>query len=219
MTLQACLIDEQLTRPIRDRAIRLLEGFLQSDNPKDTLRVIKSLRSALNDPTPEYGMQITQEQHHQWVSEQLHILGILERQSTRGKFAIARLRASDCTRWAARYNRNPEVRERALQLRDSFSPDLDLKLTELLAENPQGFWEDDYNGDVVAALERRAARFKESSLPLAEHIIQQHPDPVDGLEITFRLLGPYFVGARILSPSYFPFRDWGTQPGLFSRAV
>ena len=203
VTLTACLIDEQLTRSIRDRAIRLLEGFLESDNPKDTLRVIKSLRSALNDPTPEYGMQITHEQHHQWVSEQLHTLGILERQLTRGKFAIARLRAFDCIRWAARYSRNPDVRERALQLRDSFSPDQDLKLTELLAENPQGFWEDDYNGDVGAALERRAARFKESSLLLAEHIIQLHPDPVDGLRALSAYLDPILLEGEFYRPVTF----------------
>src|SRR5205823_659637 len=123
-------------------------------------------------------------------------------------------RALGSIRWAARYNRNTEVKERACQIRDSIVPDFDMRLTELLLGDHSPLREDDdYDGDVTASFTRRRARLEQMSRSVAKQIVRDHPDPRDGLDVLSSCLDLIHLEERFGRPETFLFGVAGESLG------
>ncbi len=189
IAIRAFKLSREEIETLRSDALNLVRYCALSGNIKVALRALSSFENALRAPMPLFGMEISREEHVQWVPEQLMILGFLRDLAQQTTHCLVHLRIREVLCWHSRYGALA-VKQQAQEIIAAIPDSFDLRLTRLLIQSRDihGFPED--GEEPTVALQRNHQRLADFRRSVANEYWQQHSDASECFkDLSERLLG------------------------------
>jgi hypothetical protein len=179
LNISTFLVDHKITQPLRSKALKLIEGLLNSKNIRVSLRALESLGKALEELRDRTSKPL-KEANQWWEPEQLEILEMIHSLVTRDIEPLIQLEAIKKLDWYARWSSLSTVQQKAQNVIASIPCTNELKLTGTLAGNygwnPQA---DDFRLD----WREREQAINLINKDLVESFLKKYPFPHQGIQI------------------------------------
>ncbi|NJK29275.1 MAG: restriction endonuclease [Acaryochloris sp. RU_4_1] len=172
-------VDHKITQSIRVKALKLIKGLLTSDNIKDTLRSLESLRKALKE-LHDRSNQPIEEANRWWEPEQLEILEMIDSLVTRDIESLVQLKVIEKIDWYARWSSSNAVQQKTQNIIDSIPRTYELKLTGTLSDNYR--WNSQADESLLGWEERKQF-IRQIIKDLAESFLKKYSSPYQGIQI------------------------------------
>lgn len=179
LKISTFLVDYKIPQTLRSKALKLIEGLLNSNNVKVSLRALESLRKALEELRERTNKPL-EEANKWWEPEQLKILEMIHSLVTRDIEPLIQLEAIKKLDWYARWSSLSTVQQKAKNIIASISRTHKLKLTGTLIGNygwnPQA---DEFRLD----WREREQVINQINKDLVESFLKKYPSPQQGIQI------------------------------------
>jgi len=185
LKISTFLVDHKITHEIRGKALKLIEGLLNSNNVKVALRALESLRKALEE-LRDRSSQPLEEVNQWWESEQLEIFEMIHSLVTRDIEPLVQLKAIEKLDWYARWSSLSAVKQKAQNITASVPQTEKLKLTGTLCGN---YYWDSQADEFRLNWEKREQAVSQIIKDLAKNFLEQYPSHHQG---RIQRLGEYY---------------------------
>ncbi|MFO0865430.1 MAG: hypothetical protein U0744_12395 [Gemmataceae bacterium] len=181
-------VSPHAVRSVRAKAFEVASTLLNQNDLECQGAVVKLLTRALHGPLPLMNLKLTDKIRNEWVSDQLHILGILERFFALQRHPVVQSLGLAGIEFERQHAHSSEVKRLAERLGKALEDAPDLRLARLLMPKLYPFADFDREdgkpaGDYVArhrerhfqVLKELRARFK-SCDEIVDHVLALHGD-------------------------------------------
>jgi len=186
VVLEAFLLDRAAIRPIRERVIGIITRCAAADDVAVTARCLRSLKDALVDPMPYYGLTITPDAIAEWVPEQREILALLAELAPTLTHPLARLYLADML-LPYTLSKRDDIACAARDIHASLLESFDLRLARALFPSYNARLMDADAGPPMEPTERWR-RQEQAQHAVATELVARYPDPVAGAAILNSML-------------------------------
>lgn len=121
-------------KSIRQRALSLIGRCLFSTNLRISLRALRGIERALDEPSPYLNMNISDEDREQWRPEQLEILSLIADLAHRSTEPVILIQIRKVLLWHRSHSPSDEVRNQADAIVSSIPESSEIRLTQELMD-------------------------------------------------------------------------------------
>lgn len=188
VVLQAFLLDRAAIRPIRERAIGIITrcAVAAADDVAVTVRCLRSLKDALADPMPYYGLIITPDDIAGWVPEQREILDLLAELASTLTHPLARLYLTDML-LPYTLSKRDDIARAAWDIHAALLESFELRLARALFPSYNARLMEAEAGPPTEPAERWR-RQEQAQHAVAAGLVARCPDPAEGAAILNSML-------------------------------
>jgi len=168
-------IPQANTRPLRERAMNIVEECARSPILTVALRALKSLEAALANPLPLFNLEILEEDLERWAPEQMETLERIARVVMETTHPLIHLSIVKAITWQARSRARREIRNMARAIIASIPESFDVRLAHVVFPHYDG-WLLEEPEDPVEAQSRHQQRHEDRARAVAEEFLERYPD-------------------------------------------
>jgi hypothetical protein len=175
-------VSREKTQSIRNQALDIITQRFNSEQPKVILRVLKSLKEALQEPSDFLGQKHI-EQIEEWIPEQLKILQLISELNERESNPLVHLEIVKTLDWHAQHSSSPIVKEGSQSILTSILDSYELRLTGVLSHSYDLDWLLSDEEKSETNYDRYEQHINELCLTVAREFLKRHPEAYQGVKI------------------------------------
>ncbi|KKR56133.1 MAG: Helix-turn-helix domain protein [Candidatus Woesebacteria bacterium GW2011_GWF1_40_24] len=177
ITFHSFGVNYENTKHLREEALKLVIECAKSSKLKISLRAIKSLSHALEQPRSLYGRLVSDSEMAKWESFQLSVLDEIEKIIKVQTHPIIFMELKSILAWHAHYSHSEEIKKRARALFETLSKSFEGKLVQAVGQIWDRDWlidEEKYDHDKLTEM---SLKFRQE---MANGFMAKYPDVKKG---------------------------------------
>lgn len=181
LTMTSFEVSRDGSRPLRSRALRILESCSAIPRIAVQSKVVDVLHKALDEPIALLGHGVRQEFKTECRPEQLDAIARLDRLAKESGNPVIQLKVGDALRWSIQFG-PPELRSACKKVISQFENDYEFRLARALTKHPRWneFFDEDQKGKRTPYKEQEERALQERIGVISE-FVKRVPDAKVGL--------------------------------------
>jgi hypothetical protein len=200
--LEPFAIDQQKTGDLRREVLDLVSELAASPELRVSRRAITSLTHATSQPHGLVNRQPTEEEHEQWLPEQLDLIGRFRAAAKAASDPLVHVEIARALSWHIEHSRWKKVRDKAKRVVKALPDTFEFRLTGILTDGWGLDWVPgvpSFRGD----WEHRQQQVVAVQVALAERFVAKYNSPEDGLAALERRVDELRAADAKVEPGHF----------------